>query len=120
MAGKQAGQSCEGDRRFELVVRLPETLRTSLDVLSKLKIELPVLQNNSDALTRSIPLTEVAEITFTTGPNQVSRENGKRRVFVTANVRGRDLGSFVKDVQAMIEKEVSLPECEYLTPGVAG
>jgi heavy metal efflux system protein len=110
MAGKQAGQIFEGDKRFELVVRLPETLRTSLDVLSKLKIELPAMQNSNDAITRTIPLTEVAEITFTTGPNQISRENGKRRVFVTANVRGRDLGSFVKDVQTMIEKEVTLPE----------
>jgi heavy metal efflux system protein len=110
MAGKQAGQIFEGDKRFELVVRLPETLRTSLDVLSKLNIELPAMQNSNDAITRTIPLTEVAEITFTTGPNQISRENGKRRVFVTANVRGRDLGSFVKDVQTMIEKEVTLPE----------
>lgn len=110
MAGKHAGQIFEGDRRFELVVRLPETIRTSLDVLSKLKIELPTLQNKNDSVTRSIPLTEVAEITFTTGPNQISRENGKRRVFVTANVRGRDLGSFVNDVQAAINKEVSLPE----------
>jgi heavy metal efflux system protein len=117
MAGKQAGQIFEGDRRFELVVRLPETLRTSLDVLSKLKIELPAMQNSNATVTRTIPLTEVAEITFTTGPNQISRENGKRRVFVTANVRGRDLGSFVKDVQTMIEKEVSLPEGYWLDYG---
>lgn len=125
MAGKNAGQIFEGDKRFELVVRLPETLRTNLDVLSQLKIELPLTfddkanntANNSVTLVKTIPLTEVADITFSTGPNQISRENGKRRVFVTANVRGRDLGSFVADVQQAVAQQISLPEGYWLDYG---
>ncbi len=125
MAGKHAGQIFEGDRRFDLVVRLPETLRTNLDVLSQLKIELPSMKNgnvissdnNSFTLPETIPLSEVADITFSTGPNQISRENGKRRIFVTANVRGRDLGSFVEDVQKAMAEEISLPEGYWLDYG---
>ncbi len=125
MAGQNAGQIFEGDKRFELVVRLPETLRTNLDALSQLKIELPPMsddkanntENNSVALVKTIPLTEVADITFSTGPNQISRENGKRRVFVTANVRGRDLGSFVADVQNAVAQQISLPEGYWLDYG---
>ena len=118
MAGKHAGQIFEGDRRFELVVRLPETLRTNLEVLSQLKIELPSMQeSNLSTLAKTIPLSEVADITFSTGPNQISRENGKRRVFVTANVRGRDLGSFVADVQNAVSQQISLPEGYWLDYG---
>jgi heavy metal efflux system protein len=120
MAGKHAGQIFEGDKRFELVVRLPESLRTNLDVLSQLKIELPFMQDekvSNHNLTKTIPLSEVADITFSTGPNQISRENGKRRVFVTANVRGRDLGSFVEDVQRAVSQEISLPEGYWLDYG---
>tara|TARA_R110002072_G_scaffold182877_2_gene339132 strand:+ start:913 stop:4041 length:3129 start_codon:yes stop_codon:yes gene_type:complete len=120
MAGKHAGQIFEGDKRFELVVRLPETLRTNLEVLSQLKIELPFMKNEKTSnsnLTKVIPLSEVADITFNTGPNQISRENGKRRVFVTANVRGRDLGSFVGDVQSAVSQEISLPEGYWLDYG---
>jgi cobalt-zinc-cadmium resistance protein CzcA len=120
MAGKHAGQIFEGDKRFELVVRLPETLRTNLDVLSQLKIELPFMRDekvSNHNLTKTIPLSEVTDITFNTGPNQISRENGKRRVFVTANVRGRDLGSFVEDVQKTVSQEISLPEGYWLDYG---
>ncbi len=125
MAGAVTGQIFEGDRRFDLVVRLPEYIRTDLDVLSQLRIELPSMQNgkvnnegsNLRSLPKTIPLTEVAEIMLSTGPNQISRENGKRRVFVTANVRGRDLGSFVADVQKAISQEISLPEGYWLDYG---
>lgn len=125
IAGETAGQIFEGDRRFDLVVRLPEHIRTDPDVLSRLNIELPTMlnekANSNDGVIRkppkTIPLTEVAEIIFTTGPNQISRENGKRRVFVTANVRGRDLGSFVSDVQKKIAENISLPAGYWLDYG---
>jgi len=128
IGGTVAGQIFEGDRRFELVVRLPESLRTDLDALARLPIQLPVLTpherhkesgmagalNNAP---RSIPLQEVAEIEITLGPNQISRENGKRRIVVTANVRGRDLGGFVDEVQRTIAQEITLPAGYWLSYG---
>ncbi|MBU1191649.1 MAG: CusA/CzcA family heavy metal efflux RND transporter [Gammaproteobacteria bacterium] len=120
MGGETVGQIFEGDRRFDLVVRLPEHLRTDLDALARLPISLPQdsgreVVGDADMLgiaqstPNSIPLSEVAEIAFTEGPNQISRENGKRRMVVTANVRERDLGSFVTDVQAAVREQVELP-----------
>ncbi len=120
MGGETVGQVFEGDRRFDLVVRLPEHLRTDLDALARLPITLPQdtgreAEGDADALglvpvtPHSIPLGEVADIVFTEGPNQISRENGKRRVVVTANVRARDLGSFVTDVQNAVRDQVELP-----------
>lgn len=120
MGGTAVGQVFEGDRRFDLVVRLPEALRTDLDALRRLPLRLPddhvrEIVGDADALgvTRNpphaIPLGEVADIAFTEGPNQVGRENGKRRMVVTANVRGRDLGSFVAEVQRTVRAEVDLP-----------
>jgi cobalt-zinc-cadmium resistance protein CzcA len=120
LGGETVGQVFEGDRRFDLVVRLPEALRTDLDALSRLPVRLPQdmgreVEGDADMLgvarstPHSIPLGEVADISFTEGPNQISRENGKRRVVVTANVRSRDLGGFVADVQAAVHEQVSLP-----------
>ncbi|UCE75887.1 MAG: CusA/CzcA family heavy metal efflux RND transporter [Gammaproteobacteria bacterium] len=120
MGGEPVGQVFEGDRRFDLVVRLPEKLRTDLESLKGLPVTLPrdanrEVESDADALgiassqPHTIPLNEVAEITFTEGPNQISRENGKRRVVVTANVRDRDLGSFVADVQAAVSEQVEIP-----------
>jgi cobalt-zinc-cadmium resistance protein CzcA len=128
MGGESAGQVFEGDRRFDLVVRLPEALRTRLDVLERLPIRLPPdtqgeVVGDADMLgvtldpPRSIPLREVASIEFISGPNQISRENGKRRVVVTANVRGRDLGSFVKDVQDAVTGGFELPAGYWLDYG---
>lgn len=111
LAGEVAGQLFEGDRRFDLVVRLPDALRNNIDALSRLRIELPV------ASAHSIPLGEVAEIRFITGPNQISRENGKRRIFVTANVPERDLGSFVRDTQRAITENIQLPDGYWLDYG---
>ncbi len=91
----------KGDRRFELIVRLPETLRRDIDRLAFLPVPLP----NGDY----IPLEEVATLDISPGPAQISRENGKRRVVVTANVRGRDLGSFVADVKSRIRSDVDIP-----------
>ena len=98
IGGESAGIIYEGDRRFELVVRLPETTRRDIDQLKFL----PVPLKNGDY----VPLEEVATLDISPAPAQISRENGKRRIVVTANVRGRDLGSFVKEVQESIrEKE---------------
>ncbi|MCO6412236.1 MAG: CusA/CzcA family heavy metal efflux RND transporter [Thiogranum sp.] len=120
VGGETVGQVFEGDRRFDLVVRLPERLRTDPEAIARLPIALPPdtgreVAGDADmlGLTRSaphsIPLGEVADIAFTEGPNQISRENGKRRVVVTANVRDRDLGGFVSDVQAVVREQVDLP-----------
>lgn len=128
MAGNVVGQIFEGDRRFDLVVKLPESLRSDLDALARLPIPLPEsiqreIDSDADALglieipPHTIPLQEVAEIEITLGPNQVSRDNGKRRVVVTANVRERDLGSFVEEVQAAVAREVALPSGYWLNYG---
>tara|TARA_R110000772_G_scaffold267767_1_gene392552 strand:- start:5582 stop:8689 length:3108 start_codon:yes stop_codon:yes gene_type:complete len=101
MGGQGAGFFYEGDRRAEIVVRLPEDRRNNIDQLGSLPIQV-----SSGGY---VPLKELVDIELTTGLNQVNRENGKRRVVVTANVRGRDLGSFVSDVKAIIESQVALP-----------
>ena len=104
--GRKAGIMFEGDRRFDIVVRLPETLRTDLDALRQLPISLPA---KDGAAASYIPLGEVASLDFAPGPNQISRENGKRRIVVSANVRGRDIGTFVPEAAAAIEKQVKVP-----------
>ena len=101
MGGEVTGKFYEGDKRFDIVVRLPEKQRQDVDALSQLPITLP-----SGGY---IPLQEVANIEMAVGVNQVNRENGKRRVVVTANVRGRDLGSFVKDIQQAVGANLKLP-----------
>lgn len=140
VGGEVVGQVFEGDRRFDLVVRLPESLREDIEALKRLPIRLKTsnweaskIANDrsiSDAdmgdadmlgIARSpaeaIPLIEVADIDFTLGPNQISRENGKRRVFVTANVRQRDLGSFVKEVQQSVQNKIEMPAGYWLDYG---
>lgn len=120
LGGETVGQVFEGDRRFDLVVRLPEALRTDMQLLTRLPIRLPAsagreVEGDADMLSIaehtpfSIPLGELADISFTEGPNQISRENGKRLVVVTANVRGRDLGGFVSEAQAAVSEQVTIP-----------
>ncbi len=109
LGGTEAGTLFEGDRRFAIVVRLPEAQRNDLKALERLPIPLP---NGG-----YVPLAEVAEISFAPGPNQVSRENGKRRLVVSANVRGRDLGTFVAEVQSAIEQKIRLPAGYWLDYG---
>lgn len=110
IAGETAGLIYEGDRRFELVVRLPENLRTDLRALERLPV--PIVGEPS-----FVPLYEIASVDLATAPNQISRENGKRLVIVTANVRGRDLGSFVQEVQTQISEQVKLPTGYWLDYG---
>jgi cobalt-zinc-cadmium resistance protein CzcA len=101
LGGAVAGSLYEGDRRSDIVVRLAEKLRSDPDALATLPIPLPE--------GGYIPLREVARFNLGTGYNQILRENGKRRVVVTSNVRGRDLGSFVNEVRAAIERDVEIP-----------
>jgi heavy metal efflux system protein len=122
MAGANAGQMFEGDRRFDIVVRLPEAQRQDPHALSRLPIALPerfqdAEHRDTSPSPRFIPLGSVAHIGIELGPNQVSRENGKRRVVVTTNARGRDLGSFVEDLRIRLEREVTLPQGYWLDYG---
>lgn len=109
VGGENAGLIYEGDRRFQLVVRLPEDIRRNVDSLADLPVPLP------DG--GYVPLSEVAELELAPAPNQISRENGKRRVVVTANVRDRDLGGFVEEAQARIADDVDLPPGYWLDYG---
>ncbi len=105
IGGRTAGQVYDGDRRFDLVVRLPEALRTDIEGLERLPIPLPDSPGAGDY----VPLGSIADFEIATGPNMIGRENGKRRVIVTANVRGRDIGSFVDDAERRIQNEVTIP-----------
>jgi len=115
MNGKQAGAIFQGDRRFDIVVRLPENLRVDMAAFKQIPIRLPGSSDNSKA--NYLQLGEVATLDLAPGPNQFSRENGKRRVVVTANVRDRDIGSYVAEAQQRIEQEVKIPSGYWLTWG---
>jgi len=108
MGGARAGEIFEGDRRFELLVRLPEKLRSDPETMRQIPIPLPT-QQQAPIQQAFIPLGTVADFELTQGPNQISRENGKRRIVLTANVRGRDLGSFVAEAQQKIGAEIKVP-----------
>jgi len=100
VGGREAGTFFQGDRRFDILVRLPDTVRQDLEALRRLPVPLP--QGAEGGRATYIPLGEVAALELAPGPNQVSRENGKRRVVISANVTGRDLGSFVADAQQAV------------------
>jgi len=105
IGGRTAGQLYDGDRRFDIVVRLPEDLRTNIEGLGRLSVPLPETPGGREY----VPLGSIAKFEIATGPNMIGRENGKRRVIVTANVRGRDIGSFVEDAEQRIQNEVTIP-----------
>ena len=109
VGGQQAGLIYRGDQRIPLVVRFPEPLRENADLIKALPIPL--------ADGGFVPLSEVADVVLAPAPAQISRENGKRRIVVSANVRGRDLGSFVKEVRQKAASEVSLPSGYWLEYG---
>jgi cobalt-zinc-cadmium resistance protein CzcA len=130
IGGREAGQVFEGDRRFPIVVRLPDEFRRNPRALENLPIPLPAHEEelqraafrNETALGPRgafafLPLGSVARITLTEGPNQISRENGKRRVVLQVNVRGRDIGSFVAEAQERIGKQVVLPSGTWIEWG---
>lgn len=116
IGGTKAGTLFQGDRRFDIIVRLPENLRSDLQAIKRLPISLPRAQNG-DSRTTYIPLTEVASLELAPGPNQISRENGKRRVVVSANVRGRDIGSFVAEAEQKLQQQVKIPSGYWTTWG---
>jgi cobalt-zinc-cadmium resistance protein CzcA len=131
VGGQSAGTLFQGDRRFDIVVRLPDSMRTDIEAIRRLPVALPgasnktgdAMRNVSDnaadstangangtnAATAFIPLAELARVDISVGPNQISREGGKRRIVVSANVRGRDVGSFVAEAQAALARDVSIP-----------
>lgn len=132
MGGEVTGQVFEGDRRFDLLVRLPESLRSEPDNLKYLPVPLPETRSHSESILGAgfdplrdtlghgrsyVPLNELASIEIEQGPNQIARENSKRRVVVTANVRERDLGSFIQEAQQRVIDQVELPAGSWLGYG---
>jgi len=99
--GQTTGRIFDGDRQYPVVLRLPEALRQNVDALERLPVSLP-----SGGY---VPLGEVASFELAPGPNQINRESGKRRVVVTANVRGRDLGGFIDELRTRVSREAELP-----------
>lgn len=118
IGGRNAGTLFEGDRRFDIVVRLPERMRGDLESIRRLPVTLPAA-TQADGSTRVsfIPLSELATLDLAPGPNQVSREDGKRRIVVSTNVRGRDLGSFVEEAGAALKEKVVIPTGYWTTWG---
>ena len=108
-AGEKAGAVYENERKFDLVVRLDSSYRKSLEDVSNLYI--PMRDGNQ------IPLSQVATVAFKTGPAQISREAGKRRVYISFNVSGRDVQSVVEDAQKVLSEKVKLPVGYYYTYG---
>ena len=119
VGGRTAGTLFEGDRRFDIVVRLPDSVRGDLEAIRRLPIPIPANSVAATASTRVnfIPLAEVATLELAPGPNQVSREDGKRRIVVSANVRGRDLGSFVTEATAALDQRLKVPTGYWTTWG---
>jgi cobalt-zinc-cadmium resistance protein CzcA len=101
VAGKEAGQVIQGNRRFDITIRLAQNYRNDAEAIGRITVETPSGAN--------IPLSQLANIESTLGPVQISRENGERRVVIQSNVRGRDLGSFVEEVKREIDAKIKLP-----------
>ncbi len=114
LGGRPAGLLFNGDRRYQIVVRVPDVERNDLEALGALPVMLPEANGSHR---RSLPLRELASFEFSEGLNEISRDNGKRRIFVEANVRGRDIGSFVDEAQSAIAREVRIPPGSWLEWG---
>ena len=125
VGGRETGLVFEGDRRFDILVRLPDTVRQDFTALENLPVLLPTSAEDVSSDERLqdhprpsfVPLSELARLQVIDGPNQISRENGKRRVVVQANVRGRDIASFVADAERAIASEVKVPAGYWLEWG---
>lgn len=105
MGGQEAGIIFEGDRRFDLIVRLPEKIRNDIQGLDHLPVPTSFYSDGPGY----VPLKEIASVQLVIAPNQINRENGKRRVVITANIRDRDLGSFVTEAEQRISSGLALP-----------
>src|SRR5699024_5535600 len=108
-AGKTAGQVFEGEKRFDIVLRLENTYRKNINHIKNLMVSLPG--------GGSIPLKEVAHIAYQDGPMQISREGTKRRISIGVNVRGRDIDGLVKEIQNRVDTDIELPPGYYITYG---
>jgi cobalt-zinc-cadmium resistance protein CzcA len=117
IGGRVAGQVFDGDRRFDIVVRLPEAKRQEASTLPELPILLPSDADENASFPPVLPLGELAAVVQTEGPFQVSRENSKRRVVAQCNVRGRDLAGFVNEVRERVNSDVKLPAGTWLDWG---
>ena len=118
IGGREAGTLFEGDRRFDIVVRLPERMRSDLESIRRLPVSLPAAaQADGGSRVSFIPLSELATLDLAPGPNQVSREDGKRRIVISTNVRGRDMGSFVEEASAALQERVTIPPGYWTTWG---
>jgi heavy metal efflux system protein len=118
IGGRSAGTLFEGDLRFDIMVRLPERMRSDLDSIRRLPVTLPAAtQADGSSRVSFIPLSELASLEVAPGPNQVSREDGKRRIVVSANVRGRDMGSFVEEAGTALQEKVRIPPGYWTTWG---
>jgi heavy metal efflux system protein len=113
LAGLPSGQIFEGDRRFDVVIRLPNALRSNLDILGALPVKLP----ERDGVAGSVQLRQLVQFRFNEGLNEVSRDNGKRRIYIETNIEGRDLGSFVDEAKLRIEQKVKLPSGSWIEWG---
>ena len=109
MGGREVGEVLEGQRRFAMQVRFRQDSRNSIEMIGNLKV--------ADARGRTIPLSQLADIVMEEGPAQISRDNIQRRIAIEANVRGRDLGSFVADVQQAVTQQIQLPPSYYVEYG---
>jgi cobalt-zinc-cadmium resistance protein CzcA len=114
VGGKEAGTVYEGDRRFDVVVRLPDRMRDDVDQIGALPVMLP---ESGSGPRVAVPFRDVASLRQTLGLNQISRENGKRRIVVQLNVRGRDIGSFVEEAQRQVDRQIAMPSGTWLTWG---
>ncbi|MGV7242875.1 efflux RND transporter permease subunit [Caballeronia sp. M23-90] len=122
VGGQTAGTLFQGDRRFDIVVRLPDDLRTDIEAIKRLPIALPTTGVGAGASSVQlqapyVPLAELANIDVSPGPNQISREDGKRRIVISANVRGRDVGSFVAEAQEKLRQGVQIPSGYWVSWG---
>src|SRR4029079_8717927 len=118
LAGTEAGVVLQGDRRYEIVVRLPEHLRNDVGMLERLPITTAATATDSTgAPMHFVPLGAVSKIELTTGPNEIQRKDGKRLIVVQANVRGRDMGGFVAEAQREMAKSVTVPSGYWVSWG---
>ena len=108
VAGEKAGDLFDGDRRFDIVVRLKDDVRQDIESQKKIPVPLPSSAANT------VLLGELVDFELAPSPSQISRENGKRRVVVTANVRGRDIGSYITEAQQIVSEQIVLPEGNWI------
>jgi len=119
VSGIQTGLIYEGDRRFKLLVRMDESLSRDPKALAQIPVAIPYPRSPDDEKSELdfVPLGEIADIVEIQGPNQINRRSGKRNIVVSANVEGRDLGSFIAETQELMRNELKLPAGYWLEYG---